>query len=247
MLENATWFETNWMWFSTLFFPVSLLLICIASSGPVRQKLENPYVVGWLSATFYFIHQTEEHLYDMRGWRYAFVPSFNHGIGALLFPECEQHITCPLDPANTAAINVVAIWFGFVVTMVLAHYLGPEFRYAGHFNWGMCIANALVGHLLPWAFLGYNPGAVQSLFMFSFGVWAISRGGTKFAAACIANGVLFHVVCFGIGIKVLMKLGLPTTLDSVPCFVFTTVVPLLFAKKVPPQPFVELDAYKSMA
>jgi hypothetical protein len=36
--------------------------------------------LGWLTVPFYLIHQTEEHAYDLRGWRYAFVPNFNHGV-----------------------------------------------------------------------------------------------------------------------------------------------------------------------
>jgi len=236
ILNDASWFDANWMWFSTGFFVVSLFLICFRFSGSIRQKLDNPYVIGWLGATFYFIHQTEEHGYDLRGWRYAFVPSFNHVLGPILFPDCEQYVTCPLDPLVTTGINVTAIWFGFVLTMVCAHYLGPKYAYAGYFNWGMSIVNAFGGHLLPWVLTGYNPGALQSFFQFSFGVWAISRCGPKFAAVCIANGILFHAICFGVGIKVLMKLGLPLILDIVPCFLMTSMVPLLLARWVPIPP-----------
>merc|ERR1740121_3162698 len=97
----------------------------------------------------------------------------------------------------------------------------------------MSIVNAVGGHLVPWALVGYNPGAFQSLFMFAFGVWAISRGGAKFAAACIFNGVIFHAICFGAFINLLMKLGLPTVYDVVPCIFMTTALPLLFAKNIP--------------
>lgn len=222
------------MWGSTALFPISLVLICVLFNGSIKQKLDNPYVIGWLSATFYFIHQTEEHGYDFRGWRYAFVPGFNHKIGPILFPECGKFVTCPLDPPVATVINVVAIWIGFSVTMVLAHYLGPEYAYAGYFNWGMAVVNAFTGHLLPWVFSGYNAGAVQSIFMFVFGMWAISKGGFKFTAACLANGLLFHAFCFGVCLKLLYYLQLPNRLDAVPCFIFTTAVPLLFAKNFPP-------------
>lgn len=235
LLEHAAWFDANWMWFSTAFFPISLLLICLLFSGSVKQKLDNPYVVGWLSATFYFTHHIEEHAYDFRGWRYAFVPNFNHGVGTLLFPECKEHITCPLYPSIGTSINVSAIWLGFVITMVSAHYLGPEYAYAGHVNWGMAVVNAGLAHLLPWPILGYNPGAVQSLFMFSFGVWALSRCGWKFATVCIVNGMAFHSICFGIGIKLLMKFGLPGELDGVLCFIMCWAVPLLLAKYMGPK------------
>ena len=39
----------------------------------------NTQVLGWLTVPFYLCHQMEEHAYDFRGWRYAFVPGFNHG------------------------------------------------------------------------------------------------------------------------------------------------------------------------
>ena len=56
-------------------------------------------------------HQMEEHAYDFRGWRYAFVPGFNHGVGALLFKECEKlgHLRCPLEPRVTSEVNVVGV------------------------------------------------------------------------------------------------------------------------------------------
>ena len=35
--------------------------------------------------------------------------------------------------------------------------------------------------------------------MFLFGIYAISRGGRRLAVASIVNGVLFHIITFGVG------------------------------------------------
>lgn len=45
-------------------------------------------VLGWMTLPFYLCHQTEEHAYDLRGWRYAFVPNFNHGVSRRKFNRC---------------------------------------------------------------------------------------------------------------------------------------------------------------
>ena len=50
----------------------------------------------------YCLHQSEEHAYDLRGWRYSFVPSFNTGPLSAMFEEtCAkmmEETSCPLDP-----------------------------------------------------------------------------------------------------------------------------------------------------
>merc|ERR1712014_547666 len=100
----------------------------------------------------------------------------------LLFSECKVlgHAECPLALRLGTYINVTAIWCGYVITMLIAQYLRGPYAYAGLLNWGTSVVNALGGHLLPWIFSGYNSGAVQSIFMFTFGVFAISRDGPKF-------------------------------------------------------------------
>ena len=54
----------------------------------------------------------EEHAYDLRGWRYSFVPSLNYGPIAKIFEEVctgRSAITCPLDPKGTLYVNVVFV------------------------------------------------------------------------------------------------------------------------------------------
>lgn len=69
----------------------------------------------------------------------------------MAFTPTEVHLACQ-------EVNVACVWAGFVVTMLVAHYLGGSYAYAGICNWGMCVVNALGGHLIPWIVMGYNPG-----------------------------------------------------------------------------------------
>ncbi|CAK9080514.1 unnamed protein product [Durusdinium trenchii] len=196
LLKDASWFDANWPLISTLLCPVAFVLPFVLCQLPGRAAIRHPYVLGWLTIAFYLCHQTEEHGYDLRGWRYAFVPDFNHGTGAWLFKECEKigHRTCPADPRMATYINVVTVWGGFTFCMLCAHHLGGRYAYAGFCNWGMSVINALTGHLIPWMLVGYNPGAFQSIFMCLFGIYALSRVGKFFAWTCIVHGLAFHGV-----------------------------------------------------
>lgn len=166
------------------------------------------------------------------------MPGFNYGVGSLLFPICDilGHNHCPLTPRLGTYINIVAIWIGFSATMVIAHCKGGKYAYAGIVNWGMCVVNGVVGHLVPWILIGYNSGAVQSLlFLVPFGLWAFTRDGPKFAVACILNGMIFHMAAFGMGVSLMLKFSLPPEFDAVLCFVFSCVVPLAVAGKMAPE------------
>lgn len=245
VLKGATWFETNWPFMSSFFFPIALVVPFLpfffsrpSIKSAFLDALRSPYVLGWLTVPFYLIHQTEEHAYDLRGWRYAFVPNFNHGVGALMF-DCEKqgHLRCPLEPRITLEANVGCVWIGFVVCMICAHYLRGPYAYAGICNWGMCIVNSLGGHLLPWLLMGYNPGAFQSLFQVAFGIYVLATcpGTCRFAAVAIFNGILFHAIVFGIGTSISIKLGWPTEVTGLLGIIFTTAVPLRLASCFAPR------------
>ena len=77
-----------------------------------RVKQRDAYWYGWLAVVMYCFHQSEEHGYDFRGWRYAFVPYMNEGIGTVLFASlcAEGQSSCPLDPKMTLYINTMMIW-----------------------------------------------------------------------------------------------------------------------------------------
>ena len=67
----------------------------------------------------------------------------------------------------------------------------------------------------------YNPGAVQSAIMVPLGVYIIL--GSQRPLLCLGVGVLFHVIGFGIGINLVIRLGFP----EVPTIVtLTTLVGL---------------------
>mmetsp|Transcript_89754 Transcript_89754/g.279280 ORF Transcript_89754/g.279280 Transcript_89754/m.279280 type:complete len:281 (+) Transcript_89754:129-971(+) len=238
LLVGVPWIDANWMYISCVICPISFLIIWFAFKGSFKDKLKNPYVIGWLSTSFYFMHQVEEHALDFRGWHYAFVPGFNYEVGPVLFPICDilGHNHCPITPRLGTYINVVAIWIGFSLTMVIAHYKGGKYAYAGIVNWGMSFVNGIAGHLVPWILMGYNSGAVQSLlFLVPFGLWAFTRDGPKFAVACIANGMIFHMAAFGMGVNLMLKFSLPPEFDAVLCFVFSCIVPLAIAGKMAPE------------
>eukprot|EP00434_Breviolum_minutum_P041934 symbB.v1.2.037308.t1/scaffold5471.1/size26785/3 len=256
LLEGSTWFDSNWPFVGCFLFPIALtipFLPFLYTRSSVKSAfddaLRSPYVLGWLTVPFYLLHQTEEHAYDLRGWRYAFVPGFNHGVGALVFKECEKlgHLRCPLEPRVTSEVNVGSIWIGFSLCMIAAQCLRGPYAYAGLCNWGMCMGqihmestsaeNAFGGHLIPWLFLGYNPGAVQSLFQFGFGVWFLSRcpGTLRFAATAIFDGIIFHIITFGFGTNLVLKFHCPTEVVGLLGIITTTLLPLGLARLAAPK------------
>jgi len=246
LLEGATWFDSNWPFVGSFFFPIALtipFLPFLYTRSSVKSAfddaLRSPYVLGWLTVPFYLCHQMEEHAYDLRGWRYAFVPGFNHGVGALIFKECEKlgHLRCPLEPRITSEVNVGSIWIGFSLCMIAAQCLRGPYAYAGLCNWGMCMVNAFGGHLLPWLFLGYNPGAVQSVFQFAFGVWFLCRcpGTLRFAATAILDGIIFHIITFGLGTNLVLKFHCPTEVVGLLGIICTTLLPLGLARLAAPK------------
>ena len=246
VLKGATWFDANWPFVGSFLFPIALVLPFLpflfsrsSIKSAFQDALRSPYVLGWLPVAFYLSHQMEEHAYDLRGWRYAFVPGFNHGVGALLFDCPEGHLRCPLEPRITMEVNVACVWLGFVTAMIVAHLWRGPYAYAGMCNWGMAIVNSIGGHLIPWIFLGYNPGAFQSLFQTAFGIWAISRcpGTCRFALVCVFDGMIFHAVTFGLGANLVIQLHWPTEVVGFLSFLFTTWLPLFLAKLYAPRDY----------
>ena len=75
----TSWLEANWMFFSWAF--------ALFGSGALAARFHShgPHWFGWLAVAMYCLHQSEEHAYDVRGWRYAFVPAMNQGFGSTLF------------------------------------------------------------------------------------------------------------------------------------------------------------------
>mmetsp|Transcript_172863 Transcript_172863/g.548877 ORF Transcript_172863/g.548877 Transcript_172863/m.548877 type:complete len:271 (-) Transcript_172863:258-1070(-) len=233
LLSRAEWIDSNWMFLGMMLCPFVIMGLLELFPGSFRRKFSNALFVGWLVVPVYCFHQIEEHAYDLRKWRYAFVPAFNHGTGSQLFPLCDEisHLTCPLTARMTTYINVVTVWVGFPLTMVVAHLLGGRYQFAGLFNWGTATVNGLMGHILP-ALLTqeYNPGFVQSLVMVPSGLVLMARYGRRCVALCMLSGVLFHVVSFGLGINLVLRTGCSEVVVAVLCALCSSVQPLLFAK-----------------
>ena len=185
----VSWFDANWMFFSWAFalFGTGVLV--------ARFPLRDAHWVGWLAPVAYWFHQAEEHAFDLRGWRYAFVPALNQGFGRSLFGDaCPPDFAgCPVDPRMTTCINVVAIWFGFGGCMLMARLFPERFLFAGMLNWGTAVVNGFAGHLLQVVLTrSYNPGSAQSAVMVPLGLYII--WGTGRPWLCLANGLLFHVI-----------------------------------------------------
>lgn len=201
---DVSWLEANWMfiaWAGAL-FGLGVLV------GTIRER--GPFWYGWLALVMYLFHQAEEHAYDLRGWRYAFVPYMNEAIGKVLFAgACTPEFpACPVDPKITLYVNTVMIWVGFAGCMVAAHVQPSRFLLAGSLSWGTAVVNGLFGHVLPAvATWSYNPGTVQSLAMVPLGIFIIRASGRPWL--CIANGVGAHLLAFGLGINAVYRAGLP--------------------------------------
>jgi len=197
---QTSWLEANWMYLSWAFALFGLGFLV------ARFPLRDPLWHGWLAVVMYCFHQAEEHARDFRGWRYAFVPALNQGFGKQLFGEaCPPGVvSCPLDPKMTLIINTVAIWVGFGGCMVFATLYPDRFLFAGSLSWGTAVVNGVGGHLLQVLLTqSYNPGAVQSVIMVPLGLYII--WGTKRPWLCLANGLAFHVLAFGIGINLVLR------------------------------------------
>ena len=200
----VSWMEANWMFvaWSGGCFGLGILI--------ARIKQRDTFWYGWLALVMYLFHQAEEHGYDFRGWRYAFVPYMNEGIGQVLFSSlCTPgQSPCPLDPKMTLYINTMMIWVGFGGCMLAAHYNPQRFLLAGSLSWGTATVNGLGGHVLPaLASFSYNPGAVQSFVMVPLGIYIIRASGRPWL--CMANGLSAHLLAFGVGINLMYRTHLP--------------------------------------
>ena len=206
----VSWMEANWMfiaWAGGL-FGLGVL------AG--RAGKRDPFWYGWLALVMYCLHQAEEHAYDARGWRYAFVPHLNEGIGKALFSELciADQAACPVDPKMALYINTIMIWVGFAGCMVAAHLRPEVFLLAGSLSWGTAVVNGLGGHVLPaLASFTYNPGLIQSLLMVPLGIFIIRGSGRPWL--CLANGLGAHIIALGIGINVLYRAQLPEAATTI--------------------------------
>ena len=217
----TSWLEAHWMFISWA--------LALFGLGFLAARKRDPLWHGWLAFVMYCFHQAEEHAYDFRGWRYAFVPALNEGIGKTLFASlCEADMTvgCPCDPKLTLYINTTAIWIGFGGCMVLATIYPDRFLFASSLNWGTAVINGFAGHLLQVVLTGgrYNPGSVQSALMVPLGLYIIWK--TQRPWLCLAYGLFFHVIAFGVGLNVIARTKAPEEMMILFCALVALVVPL---------------------
>lgn len=225
--SNVSWMEIHWPFISWAIFLFGAGMLA------ANYRVRNQYWYGWLSLVMYCLHQSEEHAYDLRGWRYAFVPSLNHGPISEIFKDVcgANSASCPLDPKITLYVNIVLIWFGFGGCMVAATFAPRRFLLAGSLNWGTAVVNGLMGHILP-AYLtsSYNPGVVQSIVMVPLGIRVILRSGRPLL--CIANGIVSHAALI-LGINFLFRFHTDEALTmSIFIGIAGFVVPLIISNTV---------------
>ncbi|MDB9944429.1 HXXEE domain-containing protein [bacterium] len=196
LLDNASWLDANWM-FLSLFFGVLLFLWLLLSpkwSGTFKEKLHNPKWLGYLVVVFYSVHQFEEHGFDIFGRRYMFTPVFNESI--ILDPS----LGIELLPRAITLLNVLFIWGALLFWAKMSK---PENSYyLVAMAWGFAILNGIVGHFLPiitqTGELRYVPGAFQSIFMVSFGLYVLLKvfkplGVFRGFVLPLIFGIFFHI------------------------------------------------------
>ena len=182
-----------------------LLSLASASSWRVSRCETRFGTDGSLSSCIASIRRRSTHAI-FRGWRYAFVPALNQGFGKQLFWRSvsagrRQLSTRPKDDAHHQhSRHLGGLWrlHGF------RHALSRPLPFAGSLSWGTAVVNGVGGHLLQVLLTqSYNPGAVQSVIMVPLGLYII--WGTKRPWLCLANGLAFHVLAFGIGINLVLR------------------------------------------
>mmetsp|Transcript_23242 Transcript_23242/g.33197 ORF Transcript_23242/g.33197 Transcript_23242/m.33197 type:complete len:278 (-) Transcript_23242:72-905(-) len=235
----VSWMERNWPFWSWAIF--------LFGSGILfaKRHKRDEHWYGWLVLVAYCLHQSEEHAYDVRGWRYSFVPSFNEGPLSELFREtCQEFlalsnvslddggvISCPLDPKITLWVNTILIWGGFGGCMVFATFWPSRFLLSGSLNWGTAVVNGFFGHILP-AILtkSYNPGVVQSVCMVPLGIKLIVASGRP--GLCLLNGLISHVALI-LGVNIVFRLRTNEIITmSVMMLLAGIIVPLGIANRI---------------
>ena len=234
--------EANWPFVSW-----ALFLFGAGMLFAKRHKRDDHWY-GWLAMVAYCLHQSEEHAYDLRGWRYSFVPSLNDGpISELFAQACHDFyessgsgsgistatgvVSCPLDPKITLWVNTILVWGGFGGCMVFAEIWPSRFLFSGSLNWGTAVVNGLFGHVLP-AILtnSYNPGVVQSICMVPLGIKIILASGRPLL--CLANGVICHLFLI-LGVNIVFRFRTNETITmSILMFLVALPIPLAISNAV---------------
>mmetsp|Transcript_8844 Transcript_8844/g.21612 ORF Transcript_8844/g.21612 Transcript_8844/m.21612 type:complete len:273 (-) Transcript_8844:316-1134(-) len=233
----VSWMESNWPFVSWAIFLFGAGILV------ARRHNRDDHWYGWLALVAYCLHQSEEHAYDLRGWRFSFVPALNDGpISEMYADLCREFnegaqasangvVSCPLDPKITLWVNTILIWGGFGGCMVVAEIWPSRFVFSGSLNWGTAVVNGIGGHILP-AILtsSYNPGVVQSLCMVPLGITLILASGRPFL--CLFNGILSHLA-LAMGINIIFRFRTDETMTmSVIMWIVALVVPLFISNQV---------------
>jgi len=196
LLDNVTWLDANWMFLSLGFGVILFLWLLFSSkwSGSINEKLHDPKWLGYLIVFIYSVHQFEEHGFDIFGRRYMFVSVFN----ASLITDPSMGVE--LLPRATLLLNILFIWGVLPLWAKMAKRENSYYLIA--LSWGFAVVNGILGHLLPLIVqsgeLKYVPGALQSIFMVSFGFYILlgvfkALGTFNGFVVPLILGLVFHV------------------------------------------------------
>jgi hypothetical protein len=157
-------------------------------------RWSDPFFLLPLVWPMYLLHQFEEHGFDVRGERYAFLGAMCHTLGF------DEVATCPADQPFIFAVNVIACSVAFVVPRATRRTR----PLLAAMPWGVPLVNAL-SHLAAAVIeRAYNPGLVTSLVLFlPVTLWVLrvllGQGVLRPAhlGLVVGSGVLLHVVLIG--------------------------------------------------
>lgn len=174
-LIGASWLDANWM-----FLGPYIGLLCLLRAH--HRTLGSTYFLAWVLVPIYALHQFEEHAYDIRFRRYAYMEFFNSMVTFLKLEITVRQITL---------VNIITVWVGFPLAAWRLDSDGDELPAA--FQWAMAVVHGTF-HLVSALLHGYNPGAAQSLIMVPLGVQFLrlvgKRHGRQAVIAALTYGCL---------------------------------------------------------
>lgn len=178
----------NWAHMGLLIaFYVTLVLACMA-------PCLDPFIfLVWLQFPVYLIHEFEEHAYP---------GGFKQFVNQSIFHIYDRDI--PLDPERVFLINILAVWFLFPITAVVAQFVNPLYGLLAPcfslVNASLHIGNGIGRRI-------YNPGLLASIFLnYPLGFYALYVGYKEgylaplYLGASIAFSVAIHLALVGMAL-----------------------------------------------
>ncbi len=185
------WYYAVWPWIG-LGGGVALLFLLFGTKLLQFDKSISRWKdfswIGWLGATLYLLHNTEEYGITIFGQLHA-------------FPATMQAMLGTQPPESFfAAVNISMFWFG----LPLAAYLSRKHPMMAMGAAGVLIVNAL-SHIAPFAMgIGYTAGSLTAIVLFlPYAIFVFAtcyrknKFGIKVLIVSLCIGILSHIVLLG--------------------------------------------------